>query len=407
MIETAPETAFTSLSNSIAAPAGFRAAGVASGIKASAGLDVALIVADSTVSAAAVYTTNRVQAAPILVSREHLGEARARAVVVNSGNANACTGDRGLADARRMAEVTAELVGCTAREVIVASTGIIGHHLPMERVEAGIRRAAAELAREGDNAARAIMTTDLKPKEIAIEFPIDGKSVRIGGIAKGSGMIGPNMATMLAFVTTDAEVWPEVLQAALQSSTERSFNSITVDGDTSTNDMLAILASGASNVPVRPNSPAFDAFCAGLDHVCTYLAKEITRDGEGATKLIELHVSGARSVAQARKVGMTVANSPLVKTAFYGNDPNWGRILAAAGRAGVAIDPNRIALRIGGIPLVERGAPLDFDAAVASAAIKQTEVIVQLDLGLGSASAVVWTCDFSYDYVKINAEYHT
>jgi glutamate N-acetyltransferase/amino-acid N-acetyltransferase len=407
MIDTSPETAFTPLNNSIAAPAGFRASGTAAGIKASGGLDVALIVADSTVSAAAVFTLNRVQAAPILVSREHLREGRARAIVVNSGNANACTGERGLADARRMAQLTAELVGCRPSEVVVASTGIIGHHLPMERIEAGIRRAASELAREGDNAARAIMTTDLKPKEIAVEFPVDGKRVRIGGIAKGSGMIGPNMATMLSFLTTDAEVWPEVLQAALRSSTEKSFNSITVDGDTSTNDTLAILASGASGVSVRPSSPAFDAFCAGLDHVCTYLAREITRDGEGATKLIELRITGARTVGQARKVGMTVANSPLVKTAFYGNDPNWGRILAAAGRSGVAVDPNRIALRIGGIPLVDRGAPLDFDAGVASAALKQPEVLVQLDLGLGSATAVVWTCDFSYDYVKINAEYHT
>jgi glutamate N-acetyltransferase / amino-acid N-acetyltransferase len=407
MSDIKPETAFSPLGNSIAAPAGFRASGVAAGIKASGGLDVALIVAHSTVSAAAVFTTNRVQAAPILVSREHLHDGRARAVVVNSGNANACTGERGLADARRMAQLTAELVGCRSHEVIVASTGIIGQHLPMERIEAGIRRAASELAPEGDNAARAIMTTDLKPKEIAVEFAIDGKPVRIGGIAKGSGMIGPNMATMLAFVTTDAEVRPEVLKAALAASTEKSFNSITVDGDTSTNDMLALLASGAAGVSVQPDSPAFDVFCAGLDHVCTYLAKEITRDGEGATKLIELRVGGARTVAQARKVGMTVANSPLVKTAFYGNDPNWGRILAAAGRSGVAVDPNRIALRIGSIPLVERGAPLDFDAGAASAALKQPEVIVELDLGLGSAAAVMWTCDFSYDYVKINAEYHT
>jgi glutamate N-acetyltransferase/amino-acid N-acetyltransferase len=406
MAETASQTTYTTIPNSIAAPAGFRAAGVAAGIK-SAGPDVALIVADRTASAAAVFSRNRVLAAPILVSREHLRDGQMRAVVVNSGNANSCTGERGLADARRMAVVTAEAVGCRPEEVIVSSTGIIGHHMPMDRIEAGIRKAASELSREGGNAARAIMTTDTRPKEIAVEFSIDGRPVRIGGIAKGSGMIGPNLATMLAFVTTDAEVWPEVLRAALAESAEKSFNSMTVDGDSSTNDTLAILASGNSGVSIRPNSAAFDAFSNALDHVCIYLAKELARDGEGATKLIEIRVTGARTVGQARKVGLTVANSPLVKTAFYGNDPNWGRILMAAGRAGVAIDPNRIALRIGGIRLVERGAPVEFDVQAASAALRQPEVGVDLDLGIGGAGAVVWTCDFSYDYVKINAEYHT
>jgi glutamate N-acetyltransferase/amino-acid N-acetyltransferase len=297
--------------------------------------------------------------------------------------------------------------------VLVASTGIIGHALPMERVEAGIRQAAAEAGAASDGplpgeaAAEAIMTTDTRPKQIAVEFVAQGRPVRIGGIAKGAGMIAPHLATMLAFVTSDAAVWPEVLQASLAASAARTFNCVTVDGDTSTNDTLFLLANGASGVSVRPGSPAHRQFCHALDFVCLHLAKELARDGEGATKLIEVQVHGARSFAQAQKIGRTIANSPLVKTAFFGNDPNWGRILAAAGRAGVPLDPEKLALRMGDIALVEGGAPLPFDPAVASALMQRPEVTVALDLGLGPVSATVWTCDLSYDYVRINAEYHT
>jgi glutamate N-acetyltransferase/amino-acid N-acetyltransferase len=398
--------ALAHIPNSVAAPQGFRAAGVAAGIK-SAGRDVALIVSDRPASAAALFTTNRVQAAPIQVSRKHLAGGQARAVVVNSGNANACTGERGLADAERMTQIAGEALGLDAGEVLVASTGIIGHPMPMERIETGIRQAARELAEDGSVAAEAIMTTDTRPKQIGVEFVIGGQPVRIGGIAKGAGMIAPHMATMLAFLTTDAAIWPEVLQASLAATVARTFNCVTVDGDTSTNDSIMLLANGASGAQVRPGSPAHRLFCAALEEVCLHLAKELARDGEGATKLVEVQVHGARSFAQAQKVALTIANSPLVKTALFGNDPNWGRILAAAGRAGVAIDPQHLSLRIGDVRLVENGAPLPFDAATASAELKQPEVVISLHLGMGAVTATVWTCDFSYDYVKINAEYHT
>jgi glutamate N-acetyltransferase/amino-acid N-acetyltransferase len=400
--------AIREIPNAVCAPEGFRAAGVAAGLK-TAGPDVALIVSDHPAHAAAVFTTNRFQAAPILVSRRHLraAEGRARAIVVNSGNANACTGEQGLADARRMAELAAEALELPAEQVLVASTGIIGHPLPMEKLGAGIRAAAAALGADAAPAAQAIMTTDLVPKTAAVEFELDGRVVRVGGMCKGSGMIGPNMATMLAFLTTDADVWPEVLQAALASTAARTFNCTTVDGDTSTNDTLAILANGRSGVPVRPNSPALRAFDVALDQVCTRLARALARDGEGATKLIEITVRGARTAADARRIALTMANSPLVKTAFFGNDPNWGRLMMAAGRAGVRFDPDRAALWIGDVQLVRAGEPLPFDHAAAVAALKQPEVTATLELAEGSSTARVWTCDFSYDYVRINAEYHT
>jgi glutamate N-acetyltransferase/amino-acid N-acetyltransferase len=396
------------ISNAVCAPEGFRAAGVAAGIK-STGPDVALIVSDSPTHAAAVFTTNRVQAAPILVTRENLRASRgsARAIVVNSGNANACTGAQGMLDARRMTALTGEVLGISAEQVLVASTGIIGHHLPMEKLEAGIRSAAASLGRDAAPASAAIMTTDLVAKEAAVEFELGGRPVRVGGICKGSGMIGPHLATMLAFVTTDADVWPEVLQPALAAVAARTFNCTTVDGDTSTNDTLAIFANGRSGVAIRPNSPALRAFEAALEHVCTQLARALARDGEGATKLIELQVRGARTAVDARRIAMTMANSPLVKTAFFGNDPNWGRLMMAAGRAGVRFDPAHAALWIGDVQLVRAGEPLAFDHAAAVAAMKQPEVTTTLELAEGSAAARVWTCDFSYDYVRINAEYHT
>jgi glutamate N-acetyltransferase/amino-acid N-acetyltransferase len=396
------------LSGSVCAPQGFRAAGVAAGIKPSGGLDVALIVSDRPATAAAVFTTNRVCAAPVIVSREHLQDGRARVVAVNAGNANAVTGSRGMDDARRMAQVAAEAAGVPVDEVIVASTGVIGRFLPMERVESGLRAAGRELSAQGDGqAARAIMTTDTRPKEVAVEIAVEGRPIRIGGMCKGSGMIAPNMATMLAFLTTDAEVWPEVLQPALLAATERTFNCVTVDGDCSTNDTLAILANGASGVRVAPGSPAHAAFCEGLLHVCTHLAKELARDGEGATKLVEIEVRGAPTTVEARQVGLSIANSPLVKTALFGNDPNWGRILCAAGYSGVSVDPARIALTLCGVPLLRDGAPVPFDEATTSQAMKAPQVRVELDLGLGEQSSTVWTCDMSYDYVRINAEYTT
>src|SRR5438876_3008618 len=368
--------------NAVCAPDGFRAAGVAAGIK-TAGSDVALIVSDYPAHAAAVFTTNRFQAAPILVSREHLRatHGEARAIVVNSGNANACTGAQGMADARRMAALAGQALDISAEQVLVASTGIIGHALPMEKLERGIPAAAAALAPDAAPAAAAIMTTDLVPKTAAVEYEFGGRVVRVGGICKGSGMIGPHLATMLAFLTTDADVWPEVLQPTLAAAAARTFNCTTVDGDTSTNDTLAILANGRSGVAVRPNSPALRAFEAALEQVCTALARALARDGEGATKLIEIHVRGARAATDARRIAMTIANSPLVKTAFFGNDPNWGRLMMAAGRAGVRFDPNRAALWIGDVQLVRQGEPLPFDVTAAVAAMKQPEVRTTLELG--------------------------
>jgi glutamate N-acetyltransferase / amino-acid N-acetyltransferase len=399
---------FQQIPGSVCAPLGFRAAGVAAGIKASGNLDVALIVSDELASAAGVLTTNRVRAAPVLVTQEHIRSGQARAIAVNAGGANACTGEVGLRNAYRMAGLTAELLGASPAQVLIASTGVIGHPLPMDRLEQGLRQAAAGLSREGAaQAARAIMTTDTRPKEVAVEVVTEGKSFRIGGICKGSGMIAPNMATMLAFVTTDAEVWPEVLQASLRGAAERTFNCVTVDGDCSTNDTLIILANGASGVRVIPQSPAYAAFSEGLLHVCTHLAKELARDGEGATKLIQIQIRGARSQAQARQVGKTIANSPLVKTALFGNDPNWGRILCAAGYSGVAIDPARLALTLCGYALVREGEPVPYEKSAVIRAMNAPEVLVELDLGQGRHSAAVWTCDLSYDYVRINAEYTT
>lgn len=399
---------FFEIPGAVCAPRGFRAAGVAAGIKPSGNPDVTLIVSDYPAAAAGVFTRNRVVAAPVLVSREHLAAGTARAIAINAGNANACTGMQGMEDARRMAQITANLLEIPVEQVLVASTGIIGRHLPMDRLEAGLGQAAAELSPEnGSQAARSIMTTDTRPKEIAVEINVDGAQIRIGGICKGSGMIQPNMATMLAFITTDAEVWPEVLQSALVSAVERTFNCVTVDGDTSTNDSLFILANGTSGVRVTPDSPTHRAFCEGLVYVCTHLAKELARDGEGATKLVEIQVHGARSTAQARKVGKSIANSPLVKTALFGNDPNWGRILCAAGYSGVTIDQERLALTLCGYPLVREGEPVEFDEAAVSQAMRVPEVLIRLDLGQGRSSSTVWTCDFSYDYVRINAEYTT
>jgi glutamate N-acetyltransferase/amino-acid N-acetyltransferase len=392
---------------SVCAPAGFRAGTSAAGLKESGDPDIALIVSDRPATAAGVFTTNRVVAAPVVLAKERAARGQARGIVVNAGNANACTGNQGLADAHRMAAVAAEALGVGPEEVLVASTGVIGHRLPMERVEAGIREAAGRLEADGAAAARAILTTDTRPKEIAVAVTVGGQRIRVGGIAKGSGMIGPRMATLLAFVTTDAAIWPEVLQASLRSAVERTFNCLTVDGDMSTNDCLLVLANGAAGVNAAPGSPVHTAFCEALLHVCTHLTRELARDGEGATKRMQVEVTGARSALQARQVAMTIANSPLVKTAIFGNDPNWGRILAAAGRAGVPLDPVRLQLTLGGIPLVRGGEPLPYDAGEARKALAAEEVCVVLDLGQGRFAATVWSCDFSYDYVRINAEYHT
>jgi len=395
----------------LTAPAGFEA-GAARGEIKTTGPDVALLLAASGSSAAAVFTTNRVKAAPVLVSAGHLSSANPRAIVVNAGNANCCTGARGMQNARQMASLAASKLGLQPEEVLVCSTGIIGHQLPLDKVEAAISQ--IELANDAatdEATARAFMTTDLVPKFVAARAQIGGVTVTVGGQAKGVGMIGPQMApltlhaTMLAFLTTDAQIDKVRLQSLLERAAARSFNSVTVDGDTSTNDTAILLASGASGVAIGDENEA--EFLELLQFVCIALTKKIARDGEGAEHLIEIQVAGAQTEADAQKIALTIANSPLVKTAIFGKDPNWGRIAMAAGRAGVAFDDAKLSFSLGGVPMFENGEPLDFNLAEAEAALENENVVIALTLGEGDASWTAWTCDFSYEYVKINAEYHT
>ena len=387
---------------------GFQATGLACGVKEAA-KDMALVYSEKAANAAAVYTKNKVQAAPIQVCREHLADGAARAVVLNSGNANACTGEKGLANARRMCDLTAEQLTLDPAEVLVCSTGVIGVQLPMAAIEGGIPQAAETLSgNRGKDAAEAIMTTDTVPKTFAVEVEIAGAKVRIGGMAKGSGMIAPNMATMLSVITTDAAVSSELLRAQLSMAVRRSFNCITVDGDMSTNDTVIVLANGASDAPaIEDGSEAADDFYAGLEMVCRELARQIARDGEGATKLVSIRVNGARNEAEARQVGLSVANSNLVKTAVFGRDPNWGRILCAVGYAGVDIDPDKVEVSLCGTSIYGAGAGRDFDQDGLIEAMGAEDIPIDIDLGQGPAQAEIFTCDFSYDYVRINAEYTT
>jgi glutamate N-acetyltransferase/amino-acid N-acetyltransferase len=394
----------------VTAPRGFRAVGTSAGIKANGGLDLALLVSDVPAQAAAVFTTNLAIAAPVVVSREHLARSggTARAVVVNSGCANACTGDEGLQVARDMAFETARLVNCPAEQVLVASTGVIGVALPIQKLRRGLPAAFDALgadAAHGALAARAIMTTDPFPKESAAEIAIGGLDVRVGGMAKGSGMIEPMLATMLGFVTTDAAVPKALLDRALREAVTDTFNAITVDGECSTNDCVMLLANGASGATVDEST--YSAFVAGLMAVCRELALGIVRGGEGATKLVTVTVTGGATTDEARKAAKAIANSLLVKTAIHGGDPNWGRLIAVAGRAGVAFNPSRAAVLIGPTVLFRNGRPYDDAAPEAAAYLQGKELTVSVDLGSGVASSTVWTCDLSAEYVRINAEYRT
>jgi glutamate N-acetyltransferase / amino-acid N-acetyltransferase len=393
----------------VVAPQGFRTAGVSCGIKQIAGRnDLALIVSETDAAATGVFTSNVVKAHCVLLNQDHIKDGMARAVVVNAGNANACNGERGRSDARRIVQLAAKALGVPERRVLNASTGVIGHFLPMEKVEAGIESATARLhGGEGSDAAQAIMTTDTFPKEIAVAFEIGGAAARMGAMAKGSGMIAPNMATMLAFITTDAAVAPGVLQETLRRVVDVTFNAVTVDGDTSTNDMCLLLANGAAGNTAIVDAKSAEAgqFEKALHFVCEHLAKEIARDGEGATKLVAVTV---KNVNKARQVAKTIANSPLVKTALFGNDPNWGRILAAAGRSGAAFDPDKVTIALAGTPVYAGGSPVAFDPAEVSEKMKAREIQIVADFHQPSGeTATVWTCDLSYDYVKINADYHT
>jgi glutamate N-acetyltransferase/amino-acid N-acetyltransferase len=392
-------------------PEGFVASGVRCGLK-SEGDDLALLVSDSEATVAGVFTTNRVQASCVRYSRRVVRSGVARAVLVNAGNANACNGEQGDEDNRTLAEWVSRHLHIAPDAVLTASTGIIGHRLPMERLQTGVEAAVAALDRDADTdrtVAHAIMTTDTRPKLRAVEADSDQwvAPIRLGGMCKGAGMIAPDMATMLAFLTTDARLPAPLLQEALARAVAVSFNRVTVDGDTSTNDMCLLLASGMGQGEISRQGAAFEDFVETLTRLCTYLAKEIARDGEGATKLVEIVVRGAATEAGAQRIARTVAESPLVKTALFGCDPNWGRLLMAAGRAGVPFDPTRIDVHIGPHPVCAQGGSVEFDRDGAHDYLKSAEVQIVLDLNTGDETAAVWTCDYSYDYIKINAEYHT
>lgn len=403
-----------SVAGGVTAPRGFRAAGVACGIKKqrSGGdppLDLALLVADEVVPAAAVFTTNKAVAAPVLVSRDHLSATggRARAVVTNSGCANAATGSAGLEAARAMAAATAAAVGCRPEEVLVASTGVIGVQLDVDKVRRGIAAATAELAPDGgERASLAIMTTDTFPKSCAAALDTPAGTITVGGMTKGAGMIEPRMATMLGYLTTDARVEPPVLAAALRYVVDRTFNAITVDGECSTNDTVFVMASGASGIEIT--DPTDPRLIEPLIHVAGHLAREIVRGGEGATKLVTVRVTGAASPADAWLAARTIANSPLVKTAVHGGDPNWGRLIAAAGRSGADFVLEHASVSVGDVEVFANGTPHDERTPEAERVMQQAELTITVDLGTGGPhEATMWTCDFSAEYVKINAEYRT
>jgi len=396
-----------------ALPHGFRFAATACGLKKTGALDLALFSSDVPASAAAVFTQNLVVAAPVLISKRHLraSKGRMRAVIVNAGNANCATGAAGRTAAQRTVLETARQLGCQTEEVFVCSTGVIGVPLAIEK----ILRALPMLSRNRRHSARsfaelslAICTTDTRPKTAAATFRMGGKRIHLVGCAKGAGMIHPNMATTLAFVATDAAIAPSLLQKTLHDVTSRTFNAISVDGDTSTNDTLLVLANGTAGAPViKKGSRAHREFTTALEDVCRSLALQIVADGEGAQRVIEIDVQGAKSEAAARRIAETIATSPLVKTAFAGGDPNWGRVFAAAGRSGVVFDPSRVDITMAGIPVLRRGQPLDFNERAASNRLLADLVHVVVNLHAGTAAARYWTCDFTAEYVRINASYRT
>lgn len=397
------------ISGGVTAAAGFQAGAASAGIKYKTKKDIAVIYSTVPAVAAGVFTTNKVKAAPVLVSMERAATGMAQAIVVNSGNANACNGEQGMSDARTMAAATAAAVGVPEAHVLVASTGVIGQPLPMDKVLPGIRQAAGELSTAGGApAAAAIMTTDTFPKEAARQVTVGGKTVTVGGMAKGAGMMHPNMATMLCFLTTDAVITPACLQQALRHAVAASFNMITVDGDTSTNDMAVALANGlAGNPAIDGESDAYALFRDALTEVCTSLAVDIARDGEGATKLIQVEVRGAPTLADARLAARAVAGSNLVKAAVFGRDANWGRIICAAGYSGAGFDPDRVNIFIGDEQVAQNGVALPFSEEKAAAALSEKTVQIVLDLNAGTAQATAWGCDLTYDYVRINGDYRT
>lgn len=394
----------------VTAPQGFLAAGVKAGIKASGNHDVAVIYSTVPASTGAVFTQNKMCAAPVLLSREVAQESVAQAIIVNSGCANACTGEQGLLDAREMQAFAADLLGIEPQNVYVCSTGVIGHFLPMDKIKNGLADAVDVMdENEGESCAMAIQTTDTFIKRAAYEFEVGGKTARIAGIAKGAGMIHPNMATMLTFLTTDAAIAPDVLKRAVKAVADKSFNMVVVDGDTSTNDSMIVLANGLAENEIifSEEHPDYQAFFEALVTCAQDLAKLIARDGEGATKFLEVNVVGAATWKDAKAAAMAIAKSPLVKTAFFGEDPNWGRIVCAAGYSGAAMNADKVNLSIGGVRLVENGMNCNIPLTSLTDIMSEHDITMTIDMAAGNECATVWTCDFSYEYVKINGEYHT
>ncbi|MGB3491270.1 MAG: bifunctional ornithine acetyltransferase/N-acetylglutamate synthase [Elainellaceae cyanobacterium] len=413
-------TDWWAVSGGVTAPKGYRAAGIAAGLKPSGSKDLAIVVSDVDAIAAGVFTTSQVRAACVDYCRQRLAaKPSARAILVNAGQANAGTGSAGWDDARESASLVATALGIDADQVLVASTGVIGQRIRMDAMRTGIPKLVEQASAEnGEIAAQSILTTDLVPKVIALETHLHDRPVRIGGMSKGSGMIHPNMATMLAFVTCDAAVSPHLWQGMLSRAADKSFNQITVDGDTSTNDSLFALSNGESRTPaITEPGPDADRLEAMLTEVCVHLAKAIARDGEGATCLIEVQVTGAVDDVSARRIARTVAGSSLVKSAVFGRDPNWGRIAAAAGRAGVAFDMAQLDIDLGQVALMRQGQPLEFDRGMASHYLKQAAegaylsgedtVLITVNVGTATGAGTAWGCDLSYDYVRINADYTT
>ena len=389
----------------VTAPSGYRAAGIQTGVKESGAKDLALVYSTRPANAAAVYTTNKVQGAPIAIDREHLADGKARAVILNSGNANVCNGDVGLNHARRMCALTASELGLQTEEVLVCSTGLIGVPLPIAKIEAGIPLIVTALSEDGGaTAAEAIMTTDTVPKSCAVEVELESGRAVVGAMAKGAAMIAPNMATMLSVVTTDATVPSGPLQELLSQAIQRTFNCITVDGDMSTSDTVILMANGDG---AELGEGDCERLYEGIEYACRQMAQAIARDAEGSSKLITIAVRGAATEAEARQVGIAVANSSLVKTAAFGNDPNWGRILCAMGYAGVEFDPETARVSLCGTDIYGNGAGLDFAGDKLSAAMQAEEMAIDIDLAMGAATAEIFTCDLTYEYVRLNAEYTT
>jgi len=395
----------------VVSPKGFKAAGTYCGIKNTKEcFDLGIIFSERPCAGTAIFTTNQICAAPVKLGKKTIQGGRLRAFIINSGNANACTGEQGDEDAEEMAMLAAKCLNIPAGEILVSSTGIIGRPLPMDRITKGIKHASASLGNthiHSDAVTRSIMTTDTNTKNIALKLRINDKEITLGGISKGAGMIAPNMATMLCFITTDAAIPASLLYTCLRESAESSFNRITIDGHMSTNDTLAIMANGASGQNITPDRPEQKIFQLGLNFITAYLAKAIVRDGEGATKFVQIDVTEAASRNDATKIARAIADSLLVKTAINGEDPNWGRIISAAGYAGVELEETKLILSINNIQLFARGMPVPCDHDQLCVEMKKKDILIRLSLGKGDYSDTVWTCDLSHEYVSINAEYHT